>query len=76
MSKHGWMLWLAPVAAWAVYMCWLTGFQTGYDAGHTDGWATARKAFMPSSSVVLDRVVKLHQEPALDDDADAVPLPQ
>uniref|UniRef100_A0A7C2JZJ5 Uncharacterized protein n=1 Tax=Schlesneria paludicola TaxID=360056 RepID=A0A7C2JZJ5_9PLAN len=43
MTKHLWMLWLVPVACWAVYMCWLTGYQNGYAAGHTDGWNTARR---------------------------------
>lgn len=49
MTKHSWMLWMAPVAVWAVYMCWLTGYQSGYDQGHTAGWDTARSAFMPSA---------------------------
>jgi hypothetical protein len=41
MSRQFWMLWLMPVGAWAVYMCWLTGYQSGYEAGHDDGWTKA-----------------------------------
>lgn len=50
MTKHGWMLWLAPVAVWGVYMCWLSGYQSGYDQGHCEGWDTARASFMPATA--------------------------
>ena len=50
MTKHSWMLWMAPVAAWTVYMCWLSGYQNGYEQGHTAGWDTARNALMPRAA--------------------------
>ncbi len=56
MTKHSWMLWLAPAAVWAVYMCWLTGYQNGYEQGHNEGWETARTALMPPR----DDVRRLH----------------
>ncbi len=50
MTKHSWTLWLAPAAVWAVYMCWLTGYQNGYEQGHNAGWETARSSFMPTTA--------------------------
>ena len=60
MSKHCWLLWLVPAAFWAVSMCWLTGYQNGYEQGHSAGWETARHAFTPqfSQSSSPDRDVR------------------
>lgn len=52
MTKHSWMLWAAPVAIWGVYMCWLTGYQNGYDHGHHDGWDRAHANFAPRNNLV------------------------
>jgi len=43
-SKNSWMIWLAPAAAWAIYMCWLSGYRSGYEQGHTEAWDSARHA--------------------------------
>lgn len=76
MNKHGWMLWLAPVAVWTVYMCWLTGFNSGYEAGHTDGWATARKVLMPQRTATGDRPTLVQREVPGDSDVDLSPRAQ
>jgi|GEM_PF-6450246 len=52
MTKQSWMLWAAPVAIWGVYMCWLTGYQNGYDHGHHDGWDRAQANFAPRNNLV------------------------
>ncbi|MEX0728024.1 MAG: hypothetical protein WD065_17245 [Planctomycetaceae bacterium] len=31
-------------------MCWLSGYQSGYDDGETRAWDRAREAFMPSTA--------------------------
>uniref|UniRef100_A0A7C2JYX8 LemA family protein n=1 Tax=Schlesneria paludicola TaxID=360056 RepID=A0A7C2JYX8_9PLAN len=49
MSKNSWLIWLVPAAAWAVYMCWLAGYRSGYEQGHTEAWDSARKALMTVS---------------------------
>jgi hypothetical protein len=49
-SKHSWMLWLAPLTVWAVYMCWLTGYRSGYEQGHVEAWDSARQALMNVSA--------------------------
>ncbi|MBI1348736.1 hypothetical protein GC163_20885 [bacterium] len=51
MTKHAWMVWAAPVAIWGVYMCWLSGYQNGYDHGHHDGWDRAAANFAPVNLV-------------------------
>jgi hypothetical protein len=76
MTKHGWMLWLAPIAVWAVYMCWLTGFQSGYEAGHNDGWDTARRSFMPVRIVEPDRAGMVQREISFVDDPDSAQRPR
>lgn len=76
MKNHAWILWLAPIGVWAVYMCWLTGFQSGYDAGHNDGWATARRAFMPQWRGEPDGEGHLQREVSLFRDTNAAELPQ
>jgi len=43
-SKNFWMIWLAPAAAWAIYMCWLSGYRSGYEQGHTEAWDSASAA--------------------------------
>ena len=47
MPKFSWMLWLLPVAVWAVYMCWASGYQAGYTEGHEQAWVNARSALTP-----------------------------
>jgi hypothetical protein len=50
MAKHGWLVWLTPLACWAIYMCWLTGYQSGYQVGHVDGWDTAHRVSLPEGT--------------------------
>lgn len=64
MTKHGWTLWLAPAAVWAVYMCWLAGYQSGYEQGLDTGWSSARQCFMPRTAQ-LDASAVYAAEPAL-----------
>lgn len=47
MSKHAWLIWATPVALWAVYMCWLSGYQVGYEEGHDSGWQSAYRLYLP-----------------------------
>ena len=42
MQKHSWMLWLVPAGVWGVYMCWLWGYQAGYERGNAQAWDSAR----------------------------------
>lgn len=44
-SKQTWMIWLAPAAAWAIYMCWLAGYRSGFEQGHAMAWDSAHHAF-------------------------------
>ncbi len=74
MSKHGWMLWVAPAAIWAVYMCWLTGYQSGYEQGHSAAWASARAALVPPpKSVILEQIARI-PAPELSRDDHAIPV--
>lgn len=52
MMTRMWVLWCVPVAAWTVYMSWLTGYHSGYDSGHDAGWNVARTALMPKQSAI------------------------
>jgi len=49
MTKHAWLVWLVPLLSWAVYLCWMTGYRNGYEAGHNDGWNTARRMSSPGA---------------------------
>lgn len=35
------------VFVYGASMCWLSGYQSGYDDGETRAWDRARTAFMP-----------------------------
>lgn len=67
MTKQTWLIWATPVAIWGVYMCWLSGYQNGYDHGHHDGWDRAAANFAPvnlvqSSHPAVYAGVNLHEE--------------
>jgi hypothetical protein len=44
-TKQAWMIWLAPAAAWSIYMCWLAGYRSGFEQGHAMAWDSAHQAF-------------------------------
>jgi len=50
MTRHVWLLWLTPLVCWGVYLCWLSGYQNGYRAGHDDGWDTAVRSLGPATA--------------------------
>lgn len=42
MTVNSWKLWLAPFALWGVYVCWHSGYQSGYAEGHQTAWLMSR----------------------------------
>lgn len=55
MSSKSSLVWLAvPLTFWAVYQCWSIGYQRGYEAGHLDGWDTARRNFAPYLAAAVE----------------------
>jgi hypothetical protein len=53
-SRLSWPLWLVPLACWAVYLCWMAGYQNGYESGHDDGWNRARKVINGGATQLVD----------------------
>ena len=49
MTVNSWKLWLAPFALWGVYVCWHSGYQSGYAEGHQTAWQMSR----PSPDLAL-----------------------
>lgn len=55
MSSKSSLVWLVvPLMFWAVYQCWSIGYQRGYEAGHHDGWDTARRNFAPYLAAAVE----------------------
>jgi hypothetical protein len=49
-NKNAWMIWLAPAAVWGIYMCWLAGYRSGFEQGHTQAWDSAQDALVSISA--------------------------
>ena len=49
MANQSWKLWLVPFGFWGLYVCWYSGYQSGYADGHETAWNMAR----PSPSAIL-----------------------
>lgn len=49
MTVDSWKLWLAPFALWGIYVCWHSGYQSGYAEGHQTAWQMSR----PSPDLAL-----------------------
>ena len=67
MTVESWKLWLIPFALWGVFVCWNSGYQSGYAEGHQTAWKMSRPdlsfAAMESASDREGRV------PSPDDDS-------
>lgn len=42
MTKRFWWLWLVPFGAWGVSMCWISGYEAGFEAGHGQAWESLK----------------------------------
>lgn len=62
MMKSVWHWMGIPIAAYCVFMLWLSGFQSGYDQGQNDAWKRARSAFMASTVAQADIEVNLNDQ--------------
>lgn len=65
MAKHSWIIWIAPLAVWGVYMSWLSGYSNGYEQGHNEGWQTARTAFTKVRSDLREDRLQAAAAPAI-----------
>jgi hypothetical protein len=68
MRRSNWLFWSAPLMAWGVYWCWLAGYQSGYEAGHHDGWGRSREMIQStlanwSQSQGVDEGIRLTARP-------------
>lgn len=55
MAVDNWKLWLVPFALWGLVMAWYTGYQSGYQDGHSTAWRMSRQAtsFVAGEQLVL-----------------------
>jgi len=42
MANLNWKVWLVPFGFWGLYLCWYSGYQSGYADGHETAWDMAR----------------------------------
>lgn len=42
MANQTWKLWLVPFGLWGLYLCWYSGYQSGYAEGHETAWDMAQ----------------------------------
>lgn len=45
MANQNWKLWLVPFGLWGLYLCWYSGYQSGYADGHETAWSMSRPSF-------------------------------
>lgn len=58
MAIESWKLWLVPLSLWGLYLCWHTGYQSGYADGHETAWRMSRPAFaIAASETTADQAV-------------------
>ena len=50
MTIVSWKLWLIPFAFWGVYLCWNSGYQSGYAEGHQTAWRMSRSIVVVAST--------------------------
>ena len=67
MSKHGWTIWIIPVALWGLYSCWHCGYQSGYHEGHEAAWKMYQP-FMPTNHVATNHLATV---PEIEEIADS-----
>ncbi len=50
MANQSWKLWLVPFGLWGLYVCWHSGYQSGYADGHETAWSMARPSLALSDA--------------------------
>ena len=49
MANQNWKLWLVPFGLWGLYLCWYSGYQSGYADGHETAWSMSRPSLIAST---------------------------
>ena len=49
MANQSWKLWLVPFGLWGLYLCWYSGYQSGYADGHETAWSMSRPSLVASA---------------------------
>ncbi|MBC8113019.1 MAG: hypothetical protein H7062_01455 [Candidatus Saccharimonas sp.] len=50
MANQSWKLWLVPFGLWGLYLCWYSGYQSGYADGHETAWSMSRQSLIATAS--------------------------
>ena len=50
MANQTWKLWLVPFGLWGLYLCWYSGYQSGYADGHETAWSMSRPSLVAAAS--------------------------
>jgi hypothetical protein len=50
MANQSWKLWLVPFGLWGLYLCWYSGYQSGYADGHETAWSMSRPSLVAAIS--------------------------
>lgn len=50
MANQSWKLWLVPFGLWGLYLCWYSGYQSGYADGHETAWSMSRPSLIAAAS--------------------------
>lgn len=50
MANQSWKLWLVPFGLWGLYLCWYSGYQSGYADGHETAWSMSQPSLIMAST--------------------------
>ena len=50
MANQSWKMWLVPFGLWALYLCWYSGYQSGYADGHETAWGMSRPSLIMAAA--------------------------
>lgn len=52
MANQTWKLWAVPFGLWGLYLCWYSGYQSGYADGHETAWSMSRPSLVASTDEI------------------------
>ena len=50
MANQSWKMWLVPFGLWALYLCWYSGYQSGYADGHETAWSMSQPSLIMAAA--------------------------
>ena len=50
MANQSWKLWLVPFGLWGLYLCWYSGYQSGYADGHETAWNMSQPSLVMAAT--------------------------